>query len=256
MQAASTAQYVQLKTQSAVARKGITLKVPLPQQGTKQKAAIPSVQIDLLETVKHYLGHDKMEVKHKRHKSKAGMHVFFLIDSSGSMVKDKQIAYIKGLITQTIARYKTRRIKYAAVALNNGDAQLLSAPTLYVDELVNAVTQLTSGGKTNMKAGFSMISRLLKTNIQEQTSLYIFTDGRINIGDTTDPFKEAVSFYKQYLTGIKQTTIIDNENGFIKLGLAEKLANAINAGYQRIQQNTPSPSTDPVRGRVFVVPGL
>lgn len=153
------------------------------------------------------------------------------------MVKDKQIAYIKGLVTQTIARYKTRRIKYAAVALTDGDAILLSAPTLHADGLINAVAQLRSGGKTNMKAGFSMISQLLKTNIQEQVSLYIFTDGRINAGTNADPFSEAVIFYKQHLKNIK-TTVINNEYGFVKLGLAEKLANAINASYQLIQQNT------------------
>lgn len=225
---------MQLKTPSASTRKGITLKIPLPAQGIKQKTATPSAQIDVLETVKHYLAHHTAEIKHKRHRSKAGMHVFFLIDSSGSMVKDKQIAYIKGLVAQTIDRYKTKRIKYAAVALNNGDAQLLSAPTLHAAELINAVKQLPTGGKTNMKAGFSMISQLLKTNIQEQVSLYIFTDGKINAGNTADPFQEAVTFYKQYLTGIKESTVIDNENGFVKLGLAEKLACAIGARYQRI----------------------
>jgi magnesium chelatase subunit ChlD-like protein len=225
---------VQLKTRSASTRKGITLKIPLPAQGIKQKTPTPSTQIDVLETVKHYLTHHKVEIRHKRHRSKAGMQVFFLIDSSGSMVKDKQIAYIKGLVTQTIARYKTRRIKYAAVALNNGDAQLLSAPTLHAEEVINAVAKLTSGGKTNMKAGFGLISQLLKTNIQEQTSLYIFTDGKINTGNTADPFQEAITFYKQHLKCIKQTTIIDNENGFVKLGLAEKLAGAIDARYQRI----------------------
>jgi magnesium chelatase subunit D len=225
---------VQLKTRSASTRKGITLKIPLPAQGIKQKTATPSTQIDVLETVKHYLTHHKVEIKHKRHRSKADMHVFFLIDSSGSMLKDKQIAYIKGLVTQTINRYKTRRIKYAAVALNNADAQLLSAPTLHAEELINAIATLTSGGKTNMKAGFSLISQLLKTNIQEQTSLYIFTDGKINVGNTADPFQEAVTFYKQHLKCIKQTTIIDNENGFIKLGLAEKLAYAMGAQYHPI----------------------
>ncbi|PWV56187.1 VWA domain-containing protein [Chitinophaga sp. S165] len=245
---------MQLKTKSASARKGITLKVPLPKQGIKQITVVPTAQIDVLETVKHYLVHDKLQIRHKRHRSKAGMNVFFLIDSSGSMVKDKQIAYIKGLVAQTIARYRTRRIKYAAVALTDGDAQLLSTPTLHADGLLNAVAQLPSGGKTNMKAGFSLISQLLKTNIQEQTSLYIFTDGKINAGHTEDPFNEAVVFYKQHLKNIK-TTVINNEYGFVKLGLAEKLAIAINAGYQLIQQNTSSPSIDPVRGRMFVARG-
>ncbi|SHN15954.1 VWA domain-containing protein [Chitinophaga sp. CF418] len=232
---------MQLKTRSVNARKGITMKVSLPRQGIQQKVAAPSAQIDILETVKHYLTHDKVEIKHKHHRSKASMYVFFLIDSSGSMVKDKQIAYIKGLVAQTITRYKSKRIKYAAVALNNGDAELLSAPTLHAEELINTLAQLTTGGKTNMRAGFSMIGQLVKTNIQEHVSLYIFTDGKINAGNTDDPFRDAVAFYRQYLTGIKQTTIIDNENGFVKLGLAKKLATSISGGYQHIQQNITIP---------------
>ncbi|MCF6405162.1 VWA domain-containing protein [Chitinophaga filiformis] len=191
--------------------------------------------------MKHYLTHDKVEIRHKRHRSKAAMYVFFLIDSSGSMVKDRQIAYIKGLIEQTIARYKSKRIKYAAVALNNGDAELLSAPTLCAEEIINSLAQLTTGGKTNMRAGFGMINQLLKSNIKEHASLYIFTDGKVNAGNTDDPFGEAVLFYKQYLTGIKQTTIIDNESGFVKLGMAEKLATSIGASYQHIQQTPLSP---------------
>lgn len=231
-----------MKARSADARKGITLKVPLPRQGKQQKTAVPSAQPDVLETVKYYLTHDKVEIRHKRHQSKAAMHVFFLIDSSGSMIKDRQIAYIKGLIAETIARYKTKRIKYAAVALNNGDAELLSAPTLGVEELIKALSQLTTGGKTNMRAGFGMISQLLKSNIREHVTLYIFTDGKINTGSTDDPFREAVTFYKQYLTVIKQTTIIDNESGFVRLGLAEKLAMSIGAGYQHMQQNAAIPA--------------
>ena len=244
LQAAKTEQYVQLKTRSAGAKKGVTPEISLPRQGCPQKTAVPSTQIDVLETVKHYLVHDKVAIRHKRERSKASMYVFLLIDSSGSMVKDRQIAYIKGLVAQTIARYKTKRVKYAAIALNNGDAALLSAPTLHAEELLNTLAQLTTGGKTNMRAGFGMISQLLKNNIQEQVSLYIFTDGRINTGNTADPFGEAVMYYKQYLNGIKQTTIIDNENGFVKLGFAEKLAMSIGAGYQHIQQNVSSPGNN------------
>jgi magnesium chelatase subunit D len=229
---------VQLRSRSADARKGVTPNLALPRQGVKQNTAAPSAKIDVLETVKHYLTHDKLEIRRQHHHSKAGMYVFFLIDSSGSMVKDKQIAYIKGLIAQTISRYKSTRIKYAAVALNNGDAELLSAPALHAEELINTLAQLTTGGKTNMRAGFGMIHQLLKSNIKEHVSLYIFTDGKVNAGSTDDPFREAVLFYKQYLTGIKQTMIIDNETSFIKLGFAEKLAISISARYQHIQQNT------------------
>jgi magnesium chelatase subunit D len=155
------------------------------------------------------------------------MYVFFLVDSSGSMLTDKQISQIKGLVAATIARYRTQRIRYAAVALTKGDAQLLSALTLDADEVLDAIARLTTGGRTNLKAGFKLISQLLKTNMQQRSSLYIFTDGKINAGDTATPFEEAVSFYQRYLANIRTVEVVDSENGIVKLGLAEKLERAL-----------------------------
>jgi magnesium chelatase subunit ChlD-like protein len=235
LQAAKTNNYVQLK-QAAGARKGMPVKNASRQNGLRQQRpyAPPSTQVDVMATVRHFLIHDKVEVIHKREQIKTDLFVFFLLDSSGSMIKDKQIAYVKGLVEETIARYKTRRIRYAALALHNGTAQLLAAPTLSAGDLLTAIGGLKTGGKTNMQAGFALLHQLMKTNVQQKTSLYIFTDGKINAGQTTQPFEEAVSYYKQYLSAIKQTTIINTESGFVKLGLAGKLAQAIKANQIRI----------------------
>lgn len=183
----------------------------------------------MLSTLKHYLAHDKIEIQYKREQTKTELYVCFLLDSSGSMMKDKQIAFIKGLVATTIARYKTRRIKYAAVALHHGTAQLLSTPTLHAEELLQAVAALKTGGKTNMRSGFALLHQLMKTNRQQSASLYIFTDGKINAGNTDTPFEEAVRYYKQYLSAIRETTVVDNETGFVKLGKAGELAEAIKA---------------------------
>lgn len=163
------------------------------------------------------------------------MYICFLLDSSGSMMKDKQIAFIKGLVAATIARHTTRRIKYAAVALQNGTAQLLSAPTLHADQLLQAVATLKTGGKTNMQSGFALLQQLMKTNTQQKASLYIFTDGKINAGTTDAPFEEAVRYYKQYLSALKETTVVNSESGFVKLGHAERLAVAIGAKLMAIR---------------------
>lgn len=151
------------------------------------------------------------------------MQILFLIDSSASMVKDQQIACMKGLIQQTITHYKGKRLKYAAVALSHGDAQLLSPFTLDATRVMQLITQLASGGKTNMKAGFSLVAQLVKHKVD----LYIFTDGKINAGGT---FEETVAYYKTYLKQVK-ATVINNESGFVQLGLAGKLATAIGAKY-------------------------
>lgn len=173
--------------------------------------------------MKNYLTTDKVTLKYRGTIAKAEQQVLFLIDSSGSMVKDQQIAYMKGLIQQTITHYKGKRLKYAAVALSHGDAKVLSPFTIDAEGLLQTIVQLASGGKTNMKAGFALIAQLVKHKVD----LYIFTDGQINAGGT---FEEAVIYYRTYLKQAK-ATVINNESGFVQLRLAEKLATAIGAKY-------------------------
>ncbi|SFD48466.1 Mg-chelatase subunit ChlD [Chitinophaga sp. CF118] len=201
------------------ARKGLKISA---HRGIKEQ--IKATKVDVLSTVKHYLLADKVDLKFRGNNTKADMQLLFLIDSSGSMVKDQQIACMKGLIQQTITHYKGKRLKYAAVALSNGEAQLLSPFTIDSDHMLHTIARLTSGGKTNMKAGFVLVNQLVNNNVR----LYIFTDGQINAGGS---FHEAVTYYKTYLRKIKETTVIDNESGFIQPGLSKKLATAIGAKY-------------------------
>lgn len=180
---------------------------------------------DLLGTVTHYLLTGKAAIKYQRKASQATLSLLFLIDSSGSMIQDRQIAYIKGIINQTIAQHQHKRLRYAAVALSQGDAQLVSHYTTDTTKFMQSIAQLPSGGKTNLQAGLRIIQQLQAT---EKTQLYIFTDGRINAGGT---LAEAASYFRQYLRQLSTTTVVDHESGFVKLGKAAELAKAIGATY-------------------------
>jgi magnesium chelatase subunit ChlD-like protein len=182
------------------------------------------LRINALKTVSHSLTHDRTEVQYSAHRSKADIQIVFLIDSSASMVKDQQIAYIKGLIDQTIARYKGKRLLYAAIALTQGQAQLVSPFTVHTAALLHNISVLPSGGKTNLKAAFTILHQLVDSSAR----LYIFTDGQINSGGS---FEETVSYYNTYLKKIKEVTVIDHSTGFINLGLSKQLATAIKAKY-------------------------
>jgi len=178
----------------------------------------------VLKTVRYALINDKTEIQYSAHRSKSDIQIVFLIDSSGSMVKDQQIAYIKGLIDQTVAKYKGKRLLYAAVTLSHGDAVLTTPFTVNTEKLLQHVSALPSGGKTNMKAAFNIICQISTSS----TRLYIFTDGQINSGGS---FEETVSYYNTYLKKIKEVTVIDHSQGFINLGLSRQLATAIKAKY-------------------------
>lgn len=180
---------------------------------------------DLLGTVTNYLLTGKPDIKYQQKASKATLSLLFLVDSSGSMLKDRQIAYIKGIINQTITQHQHKRLRYAAVALSQGDAQLVSHYTTDTTKFIHSIAQLPSGGKTNLQAGLRIIQQLQAT---EQAQLYIFTDGRINAGGT---LPEAAAYFRQYLRGLRHTTVVDQESGFVKLGKAAELAKVIGATY-------------------------
>ncbi|WPQ61069.1 VWA domain-containing protein [Chitinophaga sancti] len=180
---------------------------------------------DLLGTVKNYLLTGQPEIKYQRKSSKAALSLLFLIDSSGSMIKDRQIAYIKGVIAQTIAQHQHKRLRYGAVALAQGDAQLVSHYTTDTTSFIERIAQLRSGGKTNLKAGLQLIQQM-KTS--DRTQLYIFTDGKINTGGS---LQDAALYFKQHLRTLSATTVVNIESGFVKLGRAAELAKGIGATY-------------------------
>ncbi len=238
LQAKQTEHYLTIEKTTKQTEKKTGLQIIKSPNGIKRTNNLEkSERVDVLATVKEYVKTDMLDIKFKSDFSKQEIHVVYLIDSSGSMIKDKQIACIKGLIQQTMEQYKQKRLKYSVIALNNGEAQLLTASTIDSACIIEAIDRLTTGGKTNMKAGFILVKELMKTNTVHTINLYIFTDGKINAGDTKNPFNEAVSFYKTFLKSINQVNIIDNENGFVKLGLSEKLATEIGARYIRLTNN-------------------
>lgn len=186
-------------------------------------------------TVKDYLVHHKLNIKYKKAVSQSKIHLVFLIDSSSSMIQNQQISYIKGLIVETLKKYKYKKIVLSSVTLQNGTAKVVSKLTQNLDAFIKAIQALRTGGKTNLKAGLELVHQLLKsTSAQEQTVLYVLTDSKINQGETENPFQEAVRFFKTYLRLSKSTTIIDTKKGFVRLALAKKLAQEMSANYKII----------------------
>jgi magnesium chelatase subunit D len=234
LQASKTLQYLKINSGEQFSKRGLALKTPDVKTGYAQQRMKTNVSVDLLATVKDYLLDDQLTVKFKSTVSRSEIQLLFLIDSSSSMLQNKQLALVKGIIEQTAHHYKNGKIYYSAIALVNGTAKILARLTENTQELIASIKQLRTGGKTNMKAGLKLVHQLLKNNKTKNRShhLFILTDGQINAGESNNPFLEAISFYKTFLKQLVQTTIVDMERGFVKLGLAKQLAQQMHSGYQ------------------------
>ncbi|SEB86088.1 magnesium chelatase subunit D [Tenacibaculum sp. MAR_2009_124] len=192
--------------------------------------SIQDSKIDLLKTVKNYMITEKFKTFLNRVHQKSSLNVVFLIDTSASMAIDKQLGFAKGIIKKTMESYPSKRIKYAIVALENSSARIIQCFTNNKNALSNISKELRAGGKTNLANAFFKVFELLKSVNEKTVQLFIMTDGKINSGGEK-PFEYAVKSYKTYLSKLKNTTVVDTESGFVKLGKAKLLADTLRTSY-------------------------
>lgn len=183
---------------------------------------------DTKKTVSQYLATDKFELKNKRKKSLLKEHHIFLIDSSGSMLKDQIIAYAKGAVDKIATQAKNQNTQFSIVSLFNGEAQHILHRTAVLKDIEIGLTSLKTGGKTNLTAGFKQVKGIAN-DIDFNHNLHIITDGKLN---TDNNLENTVLAFQTYCKGINNTQIIDAEKGMVKIGIAADFAKRINANYE------------------------
>jgi len=187
--------------------------------------------IDNRKTVSQYLATDKFEIKNKFQQSKTQPHLIFLLDSSGSMLKEKVVAYAKGLVEKFAKSESGLKPIYSLISLYNGDADLVQESSKDIDELLEKLKDIKTGGKTNIVPAFKKIKALTNNSKDINYELIIITDGKFNT-DAENAFDEAVIACQTYCKSVNQLTVVDAEKGLVKLNLAKKFATKIRANYE------------------------
>ena len=185
-------------------------------------------RVDVKKSIGQYVATDKFELKTKRSEPLATQHYVFLIDSSGSMLKNQLVAYAKGAITKLVEKHKNRSVQFSVVYLFDGEAHVSVSFSSRISEVEEALQGIKTGGKTNMVAGLHQVKKLVG-NQDIVHHLYLITDGKINKGGGVE---ETVLAYQTYCKGIKTVHVIDAEQGMVKLGLANELAKQLKATYE------------------------
>lgn len=183
---------------------------------------------DTRKTVSQYLATDKFDLKTKRKSNILKQHHIFLIDSSGSMLKDQIIAYAKGTVNTIAEDSKNQSTQFSIVSLFDGEAQLILHQTGILKDIEIALTGLKTGGKTNLNAGFKQVKGIC-SSVDFNHSLHIITDGKLNAENNLE---DTVLAFQTYCKGIQKTQVIDAEKGMVKIGEAKELANRIRANYE------------------------
>ncbi|GGM09152.1 magnesium chelatase [Dactylosporangium sucinum] len=151
--------------------------------------------------------------------------VLFVVDASGSMAARQRMGVVKTAVLSLLRDAYQRRDKVGLITFRGRAATTVLEPTASHEVGVLRLAELRTGGRTPLAAGLRQAARTLQAerrrDARRRPLLVVVTDGRATSGP--DPLTVA-----PMLAGVA-TVVVDCESGPVRLGLAQRLAAALDA---------------------------
>lgn len=182
----------------------------------------------------------KSDIRVKVRERRTGNTIVFVVDASGSMGANKQMVAVKGAILSLLDDAYQKRDKVSLIAFRKESAELLLGITRSVDLAEKKLAVLPTGGVTPLAAGIEMAYSYVKAaKIRDKDMLPVIvlvTDGRATYSEKSkDAFGDALRAAARVGAENIKTVVIDTDQNFIRLQLAEKLAEAMHADRYEIE---------------------
>ncbi len=182
----------------------------------------------------------EQDVREKIREKRTGSTILFVVDASGSMGAQKRMEAVKGAIMSLLNDAYQKRDSVGMIAFRKEKAEIILSITRSVDLAYKRLKDLPTGGKTPLALGLNNGYEILKAAKKRDKDIIpvmvLVSDGRGNVSlGGEDPMKEALKVSKKIaLEGI-QSIVIDTEQDFVKLNLAEDIAKEMGASYYRLE---------------------
>jgi magnesium chelatase subunit D len=164
--------------------------------------------------------------------------VLFCVDASGSMAARKRMEQVKTAILSLLLDAYQRRDKVGLVTFRADAGEVALPPTHSVDIAASRLADLPAGGRTPLAEGLLSAAEVLRVekvrDPRRRPLLIVVTDGRATHG------QEAVGRSRQAAHWIAEqgvtAVVVDCEQGPMRLGLAARLAAAMQATHLPIAE--------------------
>ncbi|HKR50918.1 MAG TPA: VWA domain-containing protein, partial [Pseudonocardiaceae bacterium] len=178
--------------------------------------------------------------------------VLFAVDASGSMAARARMSAVSGAVLSLLRDAYQRRDKVGLVSFRGTAAQVMLPPTTSVDAATARLRALRTGGRTPLADGLLRSARVLAAErLRDPTRrglLVVLTDGRATHGGMDAVLAAARLLRRDGIASI----VVDCESGPVRLGLAGRLAVALDGGCVRLEEL----SADAVAGVVRAARGV
>ncbi|MFJ6672446.1 putative cobaltochelatase [Actinosynnema sp. NPDC091369] len=172
---------------------------------------------------------------------KEGNLVLFVVDASGSMAARQRMSAVSGAVVSLLRDAYQRRDKVGVVTFRGREAQVALPPTNSVDAAAARLRSLRTGGRTPLADGLLRAHRVLAAervrDPRRRPLLVLLTDGRATAtGTGGDPLRDALRAAGLLAADRVASVVVDCEHGPVRLGLAARVAGALDAACVRLEE--------------------
>lgn len=184
----------------------------------------------------------KDDLRSKIREKRTGNIFLFVVDASGSMGARERMKTVKGVIFKILLDAYQKRDRVGMVAFRKNQAEVLLPVTRSVDFAQKKLASMPTGGKTPLAKSLlkaeDVLDMLYRQDANQDPVMILITDGRATspLNKGTNPVTDALEEAKRIGRRNIPVAVIDTESGFIKLGLAKKLAKAMGASYFQVDK--------------------
>ncbi|MDT5359901.1 MAG: magnesium chelatase subunit [Mycobacterium sp.] len=178
------------------------------------------------------------DVRRAIREGREGNLVIFVVDASGSMAARDRMAAVGGATLSLLRDAYQRRDKVAVITFRGQQADLVLPPTSSVYIASRRLARFDTGGKTPLAQGLLAARDVVvceRTRDRARRSLVVvLTDGRATGGP--DPLGRTRHAARLLRAEGAAAIVVDCETSYVRLGLAEDLANQMGAPTVRLAE--------------------
>ncbi|MGA9377074.1 MAG: VWA domain-containing protein, partial [Mycobacterium sp.] len=178
------------------------------------------------------------DVRRAVREGREGNLVIFVVDASGSMAARDRMAAVGGATLSLLRDAYQRRDKVAVITFRSQRADLLLPPTSSVYIAGRRLARFDTGGKTPLAQGLlaarDVVLRERARDRARRPLVVVLTDGRATGGP--DPLGRTRTAACLLVAEGAAAVVVDCETSFVRLGLAEQLAQQLEAPAVRLAQ--------------------
>ena len=185
---------------------------------------------------------EKQDIRTKVRERRSGCTVLFLVDASGSLGVRKRMSAVKGAVLSMLRDSYVKRDSVGLMAFRRDSAELILPPTRSVEYSYSRLEEMPTGGKTPLSEALVTVQEFMtsysRSHQGEMCYVVLITDGRANvpIREGADANEEALRLAEDVSIPQVRWVVIDASTGYIRFDNAQKLAEALEGTYFKLEE--------------------